>query len=346
MKKKALFILDENSLGKIYDQIEIDRVNSLVDVYSSNLCNEQIAKNPKILESCNIILSGWGGPSINKWFLDNAPNLEAVFYGAGSIRSIVTSEFWKRQIIITSSWAANAVPVAEYTLAQIILCLKNTYKLNKIYTKYYPMRANEITDSQIAFKEMYENRKVFGAYKSVVGIISLGMIGRIVCKLLKNLDVTVLAYDPYIQKEEADSIGIELVDMDYLFANSHVVSLHAPWLPETEKMIKGRHFERMMKGAFFINTARGALVDEEEMIETLIKRSDLTAILDVTYPEPPSNDSQLFKLENVFLTPHIAGSMDDECRRMGRYAVDEMARYLKGEELQYRISEEQFKTMA
>lgn len=346
MKKKALFLLDESNAKKIYGTEDILRVKKWVDVYSPVLDIEQIKNNPEILKPCNIILSGWGGPCIDNWFLDKMPDLEAVFYGAGSIRSIVTPQFWEKNIIITSSWAANAVPVAEYTFAQIILCLKNAYKLNALYTKSFPSRAREIEDPQKAYKELHEKREAFGAYKSTIGIISLGMIGRLVCELLKNLDVKIIACDPYTNIEEAEALGVELVGLEEVFSKSHVISLHAPWLEETKNMITGKHFDLMMKGASFINTARGALVDEDEMIKALLKRQDLTAILDVTYPEPPDIDSKLYSMRNVFLTPHIAGSMNNECIRMGKYAVDELIRYLKGEPLKYQISEEKFQSMA
>lgn len=346
MKKRALFILNKESSGKIYGPEEIVRVDRYVDVISPSLSFDQVKNNPKILNQCNIVLSGWGGPCIDKWFLEKTPNLEAVFYGAGSLRGIVTPEFWESGIPITSSWAANAVPVAEYTLAQIILCLKNTYNLHNIFTKEYPELLVSTESKTDIYHDFYKKRRAFGAYKTVVGIISLGMIGRLVCKLLKNIDVEIVAYDPYVSREYAKELGIKLVSLDELFTISNVVSLHAPWLPETENMICGKHFELMMFGASFINTARGAIVHEKEMTAVLKSRKDITAVLDVTHPEPPKTDSALFNMDNVFLTPHIAGSMDDECRRMGAYAVDEMVRYLENRKLKYQISEKQFETMA
>jgi phosphoglycerate dehydrogenase-like enzyme len=102
----------------------------------------------------------------------------------------------------------------------------------------------------------------------------------------------------------------------------------------------------MKPGASFINTARGAIVREGEMIEVLRARPDLFAVLDVTYPEPPAPDSPLYTLPNVILTPHIAGSMDGECRRMGRYMVEELRRYVKGEPLRWGISRERAAVLA
>jgi phosphoglycerate dehydrogenase-like enzyme len=344
--KKVLFILRKDSMDKIYGPGELARVNEIAEVMMPVVTPEEIKKDPGVLKECNIIMSGWGGPLIDGWFLGKAPKLEAVFYGAGSIRGIVTPEFWEKGIPITSSWAANAVPVAEYTFAQIILCLKNAYRLNKIYTEDYPRIALSRDRSGKTYEELHRSRKADGAYGTKVGIISLGMIGKMVCEFLKSLDVSILAYDPFFPEDDAAMLGVTMVSLEELFRQCNVVSLHAPWLPQTEKMIKREHFELMKQGAAFINTARGAIVDETGMIDILKKRPDITAVIDVTHPEPPSADSPLFTLDNVFLTPHIAGSMNEECRRMGKYAVDELKRYLNGEPLKYQITEEQFHTMA
>ncbi|MFO7611155.1 MAG: hydroxyacid dehydrogenase [Clostridia bacterium] len=347
MKKKAIYILDENAFDKIYGCDERSRISDLVDICADPLTAGMAREKPDLLSDCEIIISGWGGPCIDKCFLQKAPRLEAVFYGAGSIRGIVTPDFWDFGIIITSSWAANAIPVAEYTFAQIILCLKNAFALNKIY-------CNDFIPSEGSFKQSFqrhtgyfeEGKMLHGAYGTTVGIISLGMIGRMVCERLSSLDVRIVAYDPYADRDYAKSKGIELLSLEDLFKFCHVISLHAPWLPATEKMINKEHFQSMMPGAAFINTARGAIVDEAAMIEVLLERQDLTAVLDVTHPEPPGAGSKLYSLENVFLTPHIAGSVDDECRRMGKYTVDELERYINGEKLKYRITKDQFQNMA
>jgi phosphoglycerate dehydrogenase-like enzyme len=111
-------------------------------------------------------------------------------------------------------------------------------------------------------------------------------------------------------------------------------------------MITGDLLDRIPPGGTFINTARGAVVNEPEMIRVLQKRADLTAVLDVTYPEPPEPDSPLYDLPNVFLTPHIAGSINGECGRMGEYAVDECRRWIAGEPLKYQVSKAAFEKMA
>jgi len=111
-------------------------------------------------------------------------------------------------------------------------------------------------------------------------------------------------------------------------------------------MIKPEHFKLMKPNSTFINSARGAVVDEEGMLDVLEERTDVYALLDVTYPEPPAENSRIYTLDNVILTPHIAGSMSNECKRMGDYAVNECRKYLAGEELSWNISKEQAAIMA
>ena len=332
-KLKALYILDPGPYEWIYGPHERADINKLVDIIAPQQTVQSIREHPELLRDVDVILSGWGAPEMDAAFLDQAPQLKAVFYGAGSIRGIVDHAFWQRGCVITSAYGANAVPVAIYTLAQILFSLKHgwRYALELKRTHQYPER---------------ETMDMPGTYTSTVGLISLGMVGRQVCDLLKPFGLKVLAYDPFATPEAAQALGVELCALDDLFRRSDVVSLHTPWLKETEGMITGAHFAAMKKGAAFINTARGAIVREEEMIAVLQQRPDLFAVLDVVYPEPPAPDSPLYTLPNVIVTPHIAGAVGTECQRMGRYMVEELTRYLHGEPLQWGITEQQAKVLA
>ena len=257
--------------------------------------------------------------------------MKIIFYGAGSIKGFATDQMWNKGIRVVSAWAANAVPVAEFTFAEIILSLKNFWEAS---AKYKAERK----------KPALQN--VFGAYQVNVGLISLGMIGKMVLEKLKTLELNVFAYDPFVSAEKGKELGCEMLSLEELFQKSHVISCHTPWLKQTEKMITGKHFELMMPGATFINTARGAVVDETTMIEVLKKRPDIYAVLDVTWPEPPNPDSPLYDLPNVILSPHIAGSMGKECKRMAQYIVEEVKRFVKGEKLKYEITREINKILA
>jgi phosphoglycerate dehydrogenase-like enzyme len=302
-----------------------------VDLLAEPMTRDAALKRPDLLAQAEVIFSGWGAPKMDEEFLALAPNLRAVFYGAGSIRHFTSEAFWQRKITITSAYAMNAVPVAEYTLATILLSLKNFWK-----QAYTAKQAG-------AFQERVP---CAGAFGSKIGLISLGMIGRLVRERLRPFDLEVLAYDPFVTPEQATVLGIEMVSLDEIFRQCDVVSLHTPWLKETEGMVRGRHFELMKPNATFLNTARGAVVNEPEMIAALQKRPDVVAWLDVTYPEPAAPDSPLWKMPNVVLTPHIAGSQNRECRRMGRLMIDEFDRWSRGENLKWSISKEKAALLA
>jgi phosphoglycerate dehydrogenase-like enzyme len=230
-----------------------------------------------------------------------------------------------------SAWAANAVPVAEYTLSQIVFGLKRGWHYVRALRREGKWR---------------RDLPAPGAYGSTVGVISLGQVGRRVCRMLQGLDVRVLAYDPLATAGAAAELNVTLCGLDEIFRRADVVSLHAPKLPRTEGMITGAHLASMKPNATFINTARGAIVRQREMIDVLRHRPDLLAVLDVTDPEPPEDGSELFALDNVVVTPHIAGSMGDECRRQARYMIDELRRYLAGQPLQWAITREQAAVLA
>jgi len=322
---KGLYILDKQSFELIYGADEQRDIAVFVDILAPPQSKESVRANPSLLADVEVIFSGWGAPLMDRRFLAAAPNLRAVFYGAGSVRSFVTDTFWERNIILSSAATANAMPVSEYTLAAILFSLKHGWR--------YAMQVRR--DGRFPAKTT-----VPGAYESIVGLVSLGLIGRLVRERLRPFDLRVLAYDPYMKAEYARELDVQLLSLAELFRRSDVVSLHTPLLEETEGMITGAHFASMKEGATFINTARGAVVLENEMIEVLKQRPDLQAVLDVSHPEPPEAGSPLYTLPNVILTPHIAGSMDGECQRMGRYMVEELRRYVAGKPLRWQVTRE------
>lgn len=334
---KGLYILNNAAYQKIYPHSVRIAIEKVVHIYEHPIDAKSIRENLSLLHDADVIFSGWGGPLMDEEFLEAAPNLKAVFYGAGSIKNLVTDAFWERNILITSSYAANAIPVAEYTLSQILFALKKGWYFAQTIKneQRFPADTAKILE------------EVQGAYNSTIGIISLGMIARRVCELLRHFDLKVIAYDPFISQKDASTLNVELFPLDELFRQADVVSLHTPWLKETEGMIMGSHFASMKKNATFINTARGAVVNENEMIEVLHQRSDLQAVLDVTYPEPPHPGSLLYTLPNVVLTPHIAGAVtNSECRRMGMYVVEELRRFINGQPALWGITKEKATTMA
>lgn len=329
--RKALYILNEEAFPLIYGPAEQAEIADLVEVIAPAQTAASIQQRPDLLAEVEIILSGWGAPKFDAAFLEKAPQLKAVFYGSGSVRAIVTDAFWDRGVTLCNAYGANAVPVSEYTLATILFSLKLGWKF---------ALANK------GIGEAPNRGNVPGACGSTVGLISLGMIGRLVRERLKPFELNIVAYDPFLKPEDAARLGVEQVSLEELFERSHVVSLHTPLLQDTVGMVRREHFASMKPFATFINTSRGRIIDEPGLAEVLQERPDLQAILDVTYPEPPEPGSPLYSLPNVILTPHIAGSVSDECRRMGRYMIEELRLFLAGQPLKWKLCPEKADLLA
>ena len=321
----GIFVLDSDAFEMVYGPEERAAIAACVDFVAPPQTHHSLAANPDLLRDVEVLFSGWGAPRADEEFLNAAPNLKVIFYGAGAVGYWMTEHVWDRGVLVSSAYAANAIPVAEYTLATILFSLKHGWQLARTTreSRSFPRRDDAP-----------------GCYRSTVGLISLGMIGRTVLRMLKPFDMKVIAYDPFVGEAEAAKLGVRSVSLDALFRESDVVSVHTPDLKETEGLVTGVLLDSMKPGATFINTARGQVVREREMIDVLSRRPDLQAVLDVTDPEPPWPDSPLYTMGNVVLTPHIAGSAGVECRRMGRCMVDELRRYVNGEPLKWTITPE------
>ncbi len=296
-------------------------------LHPAALTADEAWARPDLLAECEVLFTGWGAPRFDARWLAALPRLRAVFSASGTVRGFVTDEFWERDVVMTAAAAANAVPVAEFTLAALIFGLKRVLPLAR--------------DQRDGGAWPGDHAAIPGCHGTVVGLVSYGLIARRVRALLRALDVRVLVHDPYLPRAEAEAEQVEPVDLPDLFARSQAVSLHTPWLPETENLVRARHLAALPAGATFINTARGAIVHEGELAAFLAARPDVQAVLDITHPEPPAADSPLRTLPNVLLTPHIAGSTGAECRRMGALAIAEFDRWRRGERLHHAVTRAQ-----
>lgn len=330
MAKKAAFLIDPVHFDNVFGAL-VDPIKTRVPTVLPPLTPSSWRDLPAADRDIEILFAGWGMPRVTEEFLTFLPNLKIILYAAGSIRCFASDAMWERGIRISTAANANAESVAEFTLAQIILGLKAAASVGHAY---------KTQTAPISLPWMAGN------FRSVVGLISLGLIGRRVAEHLRSLSHRVIAYDPYVSAEQARSLGIELVSLPELFAASDVVSCHTPLLDSTRGMLTQDHFESMKPGAVFINTSRGAVVDEAALISVLIDRPDLSAYLDVTVEEPLPPHSPLRRLPNAHLTPHIAGCVGPECRRMGEAMVEELDAYLRGAPLQWELTRERAELLA
>ncbi len=334
--KKAVFMLQDKNwefINKIYNRDSLDRIKEYASVYPELISRESLQIHREVLKDTEIVFSTWGMTDLSEEEIQRyLPKLKAVFYGAGTVQGFARP-FLNQNITVVSAWAANAVPVAEYTLAQILLANKGFFQ-NVHITKNSYEAARDYTD---AFA---------GNYSVKVGILGAGMIGTKVIELLKPFNVEVLVYDPFLPEDRAETLGVRKCTMAEIFSECQTISNHIANLPTTQGIINCELFDKMLPNATFINTGRGAQLVERDLIKALKEMPARTAVLDVTDPEPPVAGSELFDMKNVILTSHIAGSMGREVERLGCYMADEFIRYVNGKELKYGVALKMLETMA
>ncbi len=332
---KAIFLSEtEGNIAKVYAPETLEKICGMTGAEPIRYTKADIMEAPQKFRDVRFIFSTWGMPAFTEEEIRTVfPALEAVFYAAGTVQAFARP-FLYCGVKVFSAWMANAVPVAEYTVAQIILANKGFYLRSHLMSGGAVNKAWEM------------ERHYPGNYDAVVGIIGVGAIGKLVCERLKSYRLRVLAYSYPFTEEMARELGVEKSDIETIFRTCHVVSNHLANNAQTRKMLTKEHFASMRPYATFLNTGRGAQVDEEGMVEVLRDRPDLTAVLDVTDPEPPVAGSPLFELPNCFLTPHVAGSAGNEVYRMAEWMAEEFEHYCKGEPCRYEVTEEMLKTMA
>jgi phosphoglycerate dehydrogenase-like enzyme len=286
------------------------RVGEILTELDSDAARQTLAR-------ADVLLTGWETPQLTAKVLHHAPRLRRVIHVGGYADGLFPDG--KHGITTSDVGVANSVPVAEYSLAMILLANKDTFRAQRLYRE------------RRAFIDREAEFEVSGNYRRTVGVVSASRTGRYLLELLRPFPaLRVLLYDPYVTADEAARLGAELVTLHELMSRSDVVTLQTPLLPETVGLIDAALLARMPDRATLINTARGAIVDAEALERELVA-GRISAVLDVTDPEPLPASSPLYDLPNVLLTPHIAGSMGTELRRMGDMAAADLARYAQSE---------------
>lgn len=255
----------------------------------------------------------WHMPVLSeKDIAEHFPALELVIYAAGDT-SYFAAPFTNRGVEVLSALEENAIPVAEFVLAQILLANKGYFQARDTYRRGFWRLAFMRARTPVTRR--------LGNFGATVGIIGLGAIGTRVVGLLEPFDLKVLVHDPYVADEKFDRLGVRRASLEEIFATSDVISNHLPDTAETVGMLDYRLFSSMKPDATFINTGRGRQVDERGLVKAMREVRSRTALLDVTRREPPDPFSPLFRTPNILLSPHIAGSLGGEIERLYRAAL-------------------------
>lgn len=320
---RALLLMDEDSSSELFGELEWLALEQLVELGIPRAIQSFSEVEPGELAQAELLITGWGTPRIGAVELAAMPKLRYVVHAAGTVKTFLAAEVFNRGIQVSSAAVANAIPVAEYTLASIIMGLKRA-----------PRFQAQLSTGD-SFRDL-RGMPPIGSFGVTVGIVGASQVGRKVMELLQNFDLRTVVYDPYLSPQDAEFFGVERLELDQLCRESQVVSLHAPATDETARMIGAPQLAAMRDGTVLINTARGSLLDTEALVPE-VSSGRLDAFLDVTEPEPLPKDSELYRLTNVFITPHIAGAMGNEVRRLGQQAISELQRLARGEKFQYSV---------
>lgn len=316
-RPRALLAMSSDAAPTLFDDRRLHRLGALADLASTVPVDVDALPAAELAE-VEVLITSWGAPVLDAARLARLPKLRAVFHAAGTVRGIVTDAFWERGILITSAADANAVPVAEFTLATIIFAGKRALT-----------HARTTVDDAHRWNGLQASRTI-GNVDRTIGIVGFSRIGRRVVDLLRMLDgMRVLVADPFADAAEVRAAGATLISLEELLPQVDVLSLHAPDLPSTRHMIGAAELAALPDGATVINTARGALLDHDALLAQC-RSGRLDAVLDVTDPEPLPAASALRHLPNVTITPHLAGSLGTELRRLADSALDELEAYATG----------------
>jgi phosphoglycerate dehydrogenase-like enzyme len=318
-------VMDDDALSTLAEHTELAPLPALDDFTTDRAL--------RVLATTELLVTGWGCPPIDEDVLAAAPRLRAVAHTAGTVRSHLTAACWERGIEVSSAAAANALPVAEYTVAMILLAGKRVLESARAYahTRTRP-------DTPQADPRM-------GNYRRTVGILSASLIGRRVIALLRPHDLEVLLYDPYVTPEEAAELGVRAVPLPELFAASDVVSVHTPLLPTTRGLVSRALIGALREDATVVNTSRGAVLDQDALTDAVLA-GRVRAVLDVTEPEVLPPGHPLWECENALITPHIAGSQGNELRRLAAWTAAEVERWAAGRGFAHPVRRERLAFLA
>lgn len=306
LRERLLHPVDLDRLARV---AQLTTLDSTADLHSAAEAGE--------LAATEVLVTGWGTGCTDLAVLDAAPALRAIVHTGGSVRSIVSAEVLERGLLVTSQTLSNAQPVAEFTVAMIMLAGKDAFRAARVYRT-----ERTAIDREERFADA-------GLFRRRVGLVGLSRISRKVIELLRPFDVEILAYSRHLSPTEAAELGVTAAGLDEIFSTCEVISLHSAATPKTRHMVDRGLLQRIQPGATLINTARGALIDQDALIEELTD-GRFDAILDVADPDVTVPDSPLWELPNVLLTPHFAGAVGRELWRLGSAAVDDVLTILAG----------------
>lgn len=337
MKPKVAILVNKSMAESIFYKPDLDYlaefadfncVDDLPSVMTVDFMREQ-------LKDAECAITCWGTPNFTDELIDAAPKLKFIAHGAGTVKNLIPTRMWQeRKCRVTSNAPVIAQAVAQTTLTFILTSLGQFWNISK------STRAGNWSGGE---KSTFTTKSINGL---TIGIVGASLVGQEVIKILEPFKCKLLLHDPYVSKYDAESLGVTLVDLNTLMRTSDVVTLHTPANPDCRHIINGDNLPLLQDGALLINTSRGMVIDESALIKEL-ETGRIFACIDVTDPEPPAKDHPFRTLENVILTPHIAGGHTANGRqKLGRSSINAIFNYTVKGIIKFEVREEMLEHMA
>ena len=327
---KTAFIMDPATRNMVINEKAVNYFRSLGEVaFNESSPDKENVK--KVIKGADIAVTSWGNTAIDGEILSCCPDLRFVAHAAGSVKPVVSDELWEKGVRVLSSACPLGEGVAETALGFTISASKNFYALNR------SVKSGGWAQGKENIRELFDLK---------IGVIGCGWAGKHYIKLLRAFYVDVFCYDPFVDAAAMRALGAEKCELEYLLKECDIISVHAPSIPSTYHMINRETLAMMKKDAVLINTARGTIIDEAALYEHMAAGNLKYACIDVFDPEPPSKDNPLLTLENVIVTPHLAGLANNGLKRIGAFVCEETAHFLDGKPVRGEVTREMLAKMA
>ncbi len=338
-RKKVLYVCTESHTKRVFRPGKYEEMCDLFDVTENNGAknwgSEDVAERA---EGMDAIVTGWGAPAMIPAVFEAAPDLQIIAHSAGSVHGLIPDDIAQeyvmaRDITVFSANGAIATNVAESAVGMLLMTMRHWVHFS-----------NHIHDTSHWRSSFYDFNGKF-LLGSTVGVVSASKVGREVIRLLEPWHCEILVYDPYLSDEDAEKMGVESVELNDLFERSDHVTVHAPALPATDKMIGDEQLSLLRDGGTLVNTSRGSVIDHDALLEHA-KARRLHICLDVTTPEPLEPDSPFRQLDNVIITPHVSGSGYYGYYLIGDQTVQALVDCFEGNAVEGAVPMERFETIA
>ncbi len=268
------------------------------------------------------------GTKVTRKVIENADQLKVIGRAGVGVDNIDVEAATEKRIFVVNSPRASTISVAEIAIAYMLALCRNLIQAT-IETKIGKWPKKQLKGTEL--------------YGKTLGFIGCGRIGAEVAKRVQVFGMTCLVYDPYLPPEVSAKIGVEMTtDLDKLFRVSDIITIHAWLTDETRGMVGENELEKMKPTAFLVNCARGGIIDEDALYDALKEKKIAGAALDV-FSEEPARENNLFELDNLYVSPHIAASTKEAQERAGQVTAEQVRKVLTGQKPEFCVNPELLK---